>query len=60
MTKRYLVTAMEYVYYAIEVQADSEEQAAEIATNTDPVDWETYDTDQWDIETIREIKDEIV
>ena len=52
-----MTSAMEYVYYATEIKADSEEQAIEIATSTDPIDWEPYDSDQWDIETVTEIKD---
>ena len=57
--KRYLVTAMEYVYYTVEVEADSEKDAWDIAL-MDDLDWETYKTDQWDIEHITEIKDETV
>ena len=56
--KRYLVTAMEYVYYEVEIEANSKEEAYEIAYDADG--WEIFDTDQWDIETIEEIKDETV
>ena len=58
MTKRYHLTALEYVYYEIEVEADSEQDAIDKASDTHFNDWTVYDTDQWDIEAVTEIKDD--
>ena len=55
MTKRYHLTAMEYVYYEIEVEADSEQDAIDKASDIHFNDWTVYDTDQWDIEAVTEI-----
>ena len=59
MTKRYQITTMEYVYNTVEVEANSEKEAYDMAL-IDDLDWKTYKTDQWDVESIVELTDETV
>ena len=56
--KRYLLTAMEYVYYEIEVEAETEQDAIDISMDERFDEWKAFDADHWDIETVEEIKDD--
>ena len=56
--KRYLLTAMEYVYSEIEVEAETEQDAIDISIDERFDEWETINSDRWHIETVEEIKDD--
>ena len=54
--KTYRVYASQIVYHYKDVQAESEEQADEIAFTSDWSVWEEYQYGDWQIEEIKEVK----
>ena len=57
MIKKYKVTATMDVGYVAEIEAESEEEAWEIARDDDAADWVKQDDGHdWTVESIREVK----
>jgi hypothetical protein len=54
---KYKVYSSQIVYHVLEVEAETEEQAEELAFNDD-ANWRWYDCGNWQIETIEEVKHE--
>lgn len=55
--KKYKVFSSQIVYHYIEIEAENEEEAQEIAFN-DSDNWQWFDCGNWQIETIEEINEE--
>jgi hypothetical protein len=54
--KKYKVFSSQIVYHYIEIEAENEEEAQEIAFN-DSDNWQWFDCGNWQIETIEEINE---
>jgi hypothetical protein len=52
---KYKIYSSQIVYHVIEVEAESEEQAEEIAFNNAD-DWQWFDCGNWQIENTEEVK----
>lgn len=52
--KTYTIYASQLIYFKKEVQANSEEEADELAFKNTGNDWEEYDYGEWLTEEIRE------
>jgi hypothetical protein len=53
--KTFKVYSSQLVYHVLEVKADTEEQAEEIAFNESDA-WQVFDYGNWQIENIEEVK----
>jgi len=53
--KKYKVYSSQIIYHVIEVDAETEEQAEEIAFNKSD-DWDFFDCADWQIEKTEEVK----
>ena len=53
--KTFKVYSSQLVYHVLEVKADTEEQAEEIAFNESDA-WQLFDYGNWQIENIEEVK----
>ena len=53
--KKYKIYSSQIVYHVVEVEAENEEQAGEIAFKDD-LDWKWFDYGEWCIDEIEEIK----
>lgn len=57
MKKKYNVYSSQIVYHVLQVEAESEEEADEIAF-LDSDNWQWFDCGEWQIEKIEQLKEE--